>query len=387
MLGALAVPLAGCRIRLESDAPAFLPEPSPDPAGPAILTERRRVAGLVAACVGVDDPVVARWRPVQVAQLAALDGALAALDPPLSPAPAPRTSAPARRADLGDLADLEFADLDGPGLVALDGLAPRAAGVVVASHAQRAVVLDALRAAGAPGGAALPPLPWRAASEELAAHLIGAIRSAAYGLEVAAAQSDAARRTPMLDGLRSLRLAEAGLAAGVHDLPPRPLGYPLPGPVTSPSQAARLANTVLDRLVAVVLDAVVPTATALHDADDAGDESGGDPPPPGADAQPTVAPEAIIPSGGPYSGASASLLRLTSLAETTRLRCGGAVRPLPGLRPAAAPAAPPTTSPTADAARPSPRSASPKTANPPATTSPPTTPRARTRASTPPPRG
>ena len=45
----LTLPLAGCGIRLESDAPRVLGTPSPDPAGPAVLAERARVAAILAS--------------------------------------------------------------------------------------------------------------------------------------------------------------------------------------------------------------------------------------------------------------------------------------------------------------------------------------------------
>ncbi|GMA40116.1 hypothetical protein GCM10025883_21610 [Mobilicoccus caccae] len=295
LLATMTLPLAGCGIRFESDAPPFLPDPSPDPAGPPISAERDRVAAIATALVTVDGQVGRRLRPLHEAQLAALDRALARLDPPVTPAPgatpptaatSPQTPA-AGRTDLAHLADLEFVSLDAPGLADLDAVPPRAAEVVVASHTQRAVALHLLRAARVRGGDVLPALPWTAADATLALTLVEAVRSAAYALEIMAARHSPEALAPVLAGIRLLRQVETGLGAGVPELPPRPLGYPLSRPVTTPDQAAALADGALTRLVTLVVAASVPTASALRENDD--DAEAGPTPAPDS---PTLPPDA-----------------------------------------------------------------------------------------------
>lgn len=366
LVAAAALPLAACGIRFESDAPSFLPTPSPDPAGPAILAERTRVARAVSALAAAPSGPRTQLRPVHTAQLAALDTALASLDPPLDPplappadAPGPSgtprptaTPVPAARA-LARLAEAEGAALDGAGLTELDRLLPRAATVVVTSHAQRAVLLELVAAAGTrvPQPARLP---WHAATPELALGIVGDLRSAAYGLEVGAAHLDPARRSTVLACLEVLRDAETHLGALVDDLPPRPLGYRLPRPVRTPQEALALTTGVLDRLVEAVLAAAVPSAVARRDAaaqggEDAAGSSGTSGPSGTSDAAGTSGAGATTtPSVGQDA---ATLVRLTRIAELTRLRCGGTLRPLPGLR-APAPTGGATTAPAGSSAPP-----------------------------------
>ena len=326
LAAATTLPLAACGVRFESDAPSFLPSPSPDPAGPAILDERARVARVLQALPDAPARLRSRLEPLHLSQLAALDAALAALDPPVpAPARASRPAptgtggpapTPAPAAALRRLAEAEGAALDPAGLARLDLLLPRAAGVVLASHAQRAVLLEFVPA---PGTRSPVPdrVPWHAATPEIAARLVEDLRSAAYGLEVGAAHLEPARRTPVLACLRVLRDAETHLGLLVEDLPPRPLGYRLPRPVRTDAEALGLTTGVLDRLVASVLALSVPSAVARRE-DETTDETPG--PAEGPDVDRTPPADA------------ATLVRLTRIAELTRLRCGGRWRPLPGLR-------------------------------------------------------
>lgn len=324
----LALPLAGCGIRLESDAPRVLGTPSPDPAGPAILAERERVAAILASAthggsVAAAEPAPSPPGPlvaVHTQQVNALDAALAALDPPVT-APASSASPPAAQgsgtptSNPAELADLEMAALDGPGLLALDELVPRAAGIVLASHTQRAVAANLLRAAGVRGIATIPDLPWVVADREIGLRLVDAVRPAAYGVEVQAARTDPTRRTPLLAALTRLRRIETALGERIDDLPPRPLGYPLPA-------EKNLADGVLRRLVDVTLSCATPTSIALQ-------ETEATPAPPAPSLRPTVSdPSASTGT----AGAMATLARLAAEVESARLALGGSqVRALPGL--------------------------------------------------------
>lgn len=344
VLAAATLALTGCGVRLESDAPAFLPTPAPDPAGAPILAERARVSAVLdEAARLLISPVADRLHRIHVEQLAALDSALASLDPPVpAPASTPNSSSRASGAasgtttpatpqpSLAPLARLEYAGLDRAGLAALDDLPPRAASLVVASHAQRSLSLYVLRRARVPGTGTMPAAPWVAADGALALQLVEAIRAAAYGLEVAAAQSAPPKRSPLLGGLRLLRSAETEIGAAVPDLPPRPLGYVLPHPVRDATQAARLTDTVLTRLGTAAITAAAPTAAALSVKNDNEELS---PRPTTATSTSGPAPAAssrpAVPTGP--AGAMAALVRLTTLAEVTRLDAGGNLRALPAL--------------------------------------------------------
>ena len=360
----LTLPLAGCGIRLESDAPRVLGTPSPDPAGPAVLAERARVAAILAsaarggslAAESVPAPV-GPLVPIHIRQLAALDAALAALDPPVvapetaatpgaSGRPGTPTAAGTAAGGPGavtpkpsDVAALEMADLDKAGQLALDDLLPRAAGIVLVSHTQRAVAANLLRAAGVRGIPPPPALPWAAADREIGLRLVEAVRAAAYGVEVHAARTDPARRAGLLAALTRLRRIEAALGELIADLPPRPLGYPLPA-------EKHLADGVLRRLVDLTLSCATPTSVALQedaqgstDDDSAAEAAAAEAPvSPHASAGPPAtagsAASATPPADIESAGAMATLLRLATEVETARLALGGVpVRLLPGLAP------------------------------------------------------
>lgn len=383
LVAAGVMPLATCGIRFESDAPSFLPTPSPDPAGPPILAERVRVADVLAALPGAPAALQERLRPVHTAQLGALDRALGALDPPVSPTDgtsppvgatgAPNSAGPSGTSGLAGLSAAESAALDAQGLADLDAIVPRAARLVVASHAQRLVLLELVADAGA-RIPATPRLPWHAASADIARGLVGDLRSAAYGLEVAAAHLDGGRRRIVLACLGVFRDAETHLGPLVPDLAPRPLGYALPRPVATAEDALALTTGLLERFVGGCLATATPTAVARRDADRSGrsetseaaaSTSGPDGVTGGAagartDGGPGAGPDATPGLVTDGRGApplttpadAATLVRLTRIAELTRLRCGGPLRPLPGL--AHPPAAVPPTSPLSPASPASP---------------------------------
>ncbi|GAB49317.1 hypothetical protein MOPEL_100_00050 [Mobilicoccus pelagius NBRC 104925] len=354
LLAAATLPLLGCGIRFESDAPGFLPTPSPDPAGPPILAERDRVARILETLPEAPG-VATQVRSVHTAQLRALDATLGALDPPLSPSAPARAggktpAAPGGGDALVAVADLEADGLDEAGLAALDGIVPRAAAIVVASHAQRAVLLELLAAAGT-AVAPAARTPWHAASPAIARALVDDLRATAYGVEVAAAHLPPGPRGTVLAGLGVLRDAESRLGALVPDLPPRPLGYRLPRPVTNPREAVLLATGVLDRFVAATLAAAPTTADARRTTrpatqDEPGDDTRADVASPAATAGSDGSGDAgatTTDATTPPGDDAATLVRLVRIAELTRVRCGGPLRPLPGLRPPATPS--PTASP------------------------------------------
>jgi uncharacterized protein DUF4439 len=92
-----------------------------------------------------------------------------------------------------------------------------------------------------------PRDPW--SEPALAARLLETTRSAVYGFEIVAAQSNRAQATLAKETLAVLknRAAEQEAIAGARATPPA-LGYPLPLSVTTPAEAKRLAVHVMTGL-------------------------------------------------------------------------------------------------------------------------------------------
>ena len=120
--------------------------------------------------------------------------------------------------------------------------------------ATRAVVASVVACCGAAAELLGATISWPPADPlppEAAVPLLDATRSAAYALQVIAAQTGGNQRAVAvsthtdLTARASELLGMAGSAA-----PPDPLGYALPFPITAPDWAARLANQVLTTLVA-----------------------------------------------------------------------------------------------------------------------------------------
>jgi len=282
LVGTMA--LAGCGIRLEHDAPdlPLIPR-QPIPAEDALvaltlecaaLAEQAAAAGstpLLTALAGLH----ARQHDVLVTALSAKGVPSTALAPPtpsttsagtatpsgtpstspssgVSPSPGatPATPAGPTPQALAALAAAEAAALDRrAALVAAEpDLRPSVCAVLAQRYAASALLggrppsptPDRTSGAGTAGGWAVPAD---------AVPLLTATRSAAYALEVVAAQSSTTQRRRALTALRTLSDLLAEQAATLGDTTPEPpLGYQLPFPVTTPAEADRLATLVLTRL-------------------------------------------------------------------------------------------------------------------------------------------
>ncbi|MDO5634407.1 MAG: hypothetical protein Q4G34_06010, partial [Micrococcus sp.] len=193
---------------------------------------------------------------------------------------------------LEDLARAEGAGRDPVDRQAWERFSPRFASLLVGSIAQRSVA-HALVAGPA------TPLPIHVISGPIGERVLAAHRSAAYGVEVAAAHLREGRRAVAVEVLADLRRVEEQLVADLPEAPPRPLGYALPETVTvtDADSASALLQAVLERLTDVVVAAAGPTAEALR----AGGAAG--------------------------AGAVGTLIDLATAAELARVRCGGPLAP------------------------------------------------------------
>lgn len=265
-LGAAALVLSGCDVRLEDDAPPLplIPTREPIPAEPALLwllEDCRNLADkdgprteLYAEQVAVLRSALFRAGiPIET-----LDEVLAAPDPTGSTAgSASAGRTPTATASAGPIPSPTSSPTSAPAegstaaLTRVDDLARCGPGmfpVVMSLLAQR---WAAVRLAGdeAPQGALVgdPGLIWR--FSHLAAGFVEQTTAAVYGFEIVAAQTEEAARDTAVVTLADLRRLrrEQTVRAGAR-APAPALGYPLPFPVDSEESALRLAEHVLTGL-------------------------------------------------------------------------------------------------------------------------------------------
>jgi hypothetical protein len=261
--------LAGCRVRLEDDAPRvpLLPTREPIPDEGLLLqalAQCRDLQALAAAVRGHGTSVAARVGRLHARQVSVLEQVLrsarvpersyAASPTPTIPTPTPSSGRPVPTGTT--LAAQEVLAVRRPALTALAGASTVHLSLLSAVTVQRAVAATQL------GGAVAWP-PSTVAPRAAAPDLLAAVRSVVYGFEVVAAQSSGEQRARAVAVLTTLRVRSAQLEvlAG-RDAPAPPLGYDLPFPVTTPAAAARLARTLLPALLLSVGSAF---AAAAHD--------------------------------------------------------------------------------------------------------------------------
>lgn len=252
VVAGLTLGASGCGVRLEDDAPRIplVPTRQPVPAESALLTllaETRALARLAAEGSGSLAPRLAAIHDEQVTFLAA------ALTNQQVPA---RLQAAATAPAATALRAAEAAALADDRLTGLAACGPALHAPVISLLAQRYAAVRLL------GGKSPLPTATRAWPDgRLAARLAEATRAAAYGFEVAAAQSSGRQRARAVATLGDLRaLAAEQMTASGEAAPAPALGYRLPFEVTSASDARRLATQAVTGL----LGAYGKEVEALH---------------------------------------------------------------------------------------------------------------------------
>jgi hypothetical protein len=239
---AAVLPVAGCGIRLEDDAPRIplVPTRVPMPAEAELVALTRDtavLAGLAATLAGAlaaDLATIHRRQHTVLRTTLLADGAPAAqLDP--APSASPAASASVGRAGMAAAEGASAAAAGGFAGVA-DDLRPTMASL----HAQRYAAATLL--AGHP-----PAVPLDPVGGDRVGALAASTSAAIYFLEIVSARSTGAQRARSDTSLAALRGLRADqLAGGAR--PVESLGHPLPFPVDAPVAAARLAREALTTL-------------------------------------------------------------------------------------------------------------------------------------------
>jgi hypothetical protein len=264
---ALVLPAGGCGIRLEEDAPhvPFVPTRTPVPAEDELVALTLDTRSLADAAAALPGPLAADLATLHRHQHAVLRTALAQLGVPAdeldrtaapsptaststgtsAPEPSPSSPPPSPSSTASPRPDgrLALARDEGAAAASAGSLADVAVDLratVAALHAQR-------YAAAALLSGRVPTVPRDPVDGADVAALASLTAAAIFLMEVVAARSEGRQRTlagTTLEALRDLRTDQ--LAGGAT--PDEALGHPLPFPVDSPVDAARLARTVLGTL-------------------------------------------------------------------------------------------------------------------------------------------
>ena len=264
---ALVLPAGGCGIRLEEDAPhvPFVLTRTPVPAEDELVALTLDTRSLADAAAALPGPLAADLATLHRHQHAVLRTALAQLGVPADeldrtaapsptaststgtsapePSPSPPPPSPSSTASLRPDGRLALARDEGAAAASAGSLADVAVDLratVAALHAQR-------YAAAALLSGRVPTVPRDPVDGADVAALASLTAAAIFLMEVVAARSEGRQRAlagTTLEALRDLRTDQ--LAGGAT--PDEPLGHPLPFPVDSPADAARLARTVLGTL-------------------------------------------------------------------------------------------------------------------------------------------
>lgn len=250
-LAAAVLPVAGCGIRLEDDAPRvpLVPTRTPLPAEDELVALTRGTADLAELAATVPGGLAADLTGIHRRQLTVLRTTLLGAGVPATtldagPSPTASASSPAASPPAAPSASpAQLARAEGASAAAaasFAGVDPDLRATVAALHAQRFAAAELLsgRAPTVPG-AAVGGEPVRALAERTAA--------AAYFLEVVAARSSGGQRSRADTTLAALRDVLADQVAG-GSRPEVPLGHPLPFAVDDAAGAARLARQALTTL-------------------------------------------------------------------------------------------------------------------------------------------
>lgn len=262
-LGALALPAAACGIRLEDDAPRvpLVPTRTPAPAESelvALTAETLALAELAATVPGALAAALAtihrRQHTVlrttllrQQVPTAVVDARPTSSGPAASASPTPGPSAgpdasPSPSASPSPTASalvaLAVAEAESAaraaGFAAAD---PELLATLAALHAQRYAAATLL-------SGRTPTVPTDPVAGAAVEALAASTEAAAYLFEVVSARSSGAQRTRSDATLDVLRRLRADQVAG-GSVPEGSIGHPLPFPVTTTADAARLAREVV----------------------------------------------------------------------------------------------------------------------------------------------
>jgi len=266
-LTAAALPTAACGIRLEDHAPRvpFVPTRTPVPLEAELVRLTQDTKALADAAAALPGELAADLARVHRRQHAVLRTTLlqaqvpaADLDAPASPgatasaSPSPSTSGSAAAHERAALATAEGTAAASAGAFA--GVAADLRATVAALHAQRYAAAELL------SGTA-PDVPTDPVGGAEAARLASLTSAAIYLVEVVAARSTGKQRARAVTTLGALRDLHADQLAGGAQ-PEADLGHPLPFPVESAADAARLARSVLTSLRAGSGEQLAPLVAA-----------------------------------------------------------------------------------------------------------------------------
>lgn len=258
VVGAVVLPAAGCGIRLEEDAPRvpLVPTRTPVPAEAELVALTRDTAALADLAATVPGAVAADLVPVHRRQHTVLRTTLAGKGVPvadLEASPSPSATASASPSPTGSPTASPSPSTPGgrAGLAAAEGASaataaafaevePDLRATIASLHAQRYAAATLL--AGRP-----PTVPTDPVSGDAVVELATSTSAAIYFLEVVAARSTGTQRARADATLATLRALRADQTAG-GSVPDDSLGHPLPFPVDSAADAARLARQVLTTL-------------------------------------------------------------------------------------------------------------------------------------------
>ena len=282
LLAGSVTTLAGCRVRLESDGPRTpsLPTRVPMPDEQALLRAHRdavRLQEMAGGLEGSSTPLtvmlanvhrlqagvfesVLRAGGVPPAEITAMPTATptatASATPSLTPTAAPTatgtlggtTSAPALLPNgVSELIAAEAEGFSAKALSDLAGISRDQVALIGSMTAQRAVAVTLLVGRLPPDGTLPGPVG------EVAAIQLDVVRSAVYGFEVVAAQTDARHRNAAAKTLGALRTTASELESmAASAARPIPLGYALPFPVGTPAAAMKLATHLMRTLLETI---------------------------------------------------------------------------------------------------------------------------------------
>jgi hypothetical protein len=257
-VGAVVLPTAACGIRLEDDAPRvpLVPTRTPLAAEARLVDLTRDTAVLATWADALAGELPAALATIHRRQHAVLRTTLlrgqvpsSSVDGTTTPAPTPTLAPTGGRAAL---AAAEAAAAASAGSLA--GVASELRATVAALHAQRYAAVSLLT--GRP-----PVVPREPVADGAVRELATGTSAAVWFLEVVSARSTGRQRSRSDTTLETLRDLLTDQVAG-GSTPVAVLGHPLPFPVDSPRDAARLAREVLTSLRAGFGEHLEPLVTA-----------------------------------------------------------------------------------------------------------------------------
>lgn len=254
---AVALTTGACGVRLEDDAPRvpFVPTRTPVPAEAELVALTRDTRALADAAAALPGELAADLATIHRRQHSVLRTTLVRRQVPvaaLDASPSPTGSASPSATTAASPSPTPTAPATGRGALAADeavaaaeagtfsGVEPDLRATVAALHAQRFAAATLL-------SGRVPTVPTDPVDGTAVAALASLTSGAIFLMEVVAARSDEkqrARADSTLAALRDLRRDQ--LAGGA--VADEALGHPLPFPVESPADAARLARDVLTTL-------------------------------------------------------------------------------------------------------------------------------------------